>query len=113
MINVCIITTRTCIAGGIPACLAGGLQGVSRPTLRGCLLQGGTCFRGGAACSRRGACSEEVPAPEGVCVKNPPVTNTAAGATHPTTMHSCFIFQAIYWFQQILFLAKRSYSVHY
>ena len=64
------------IAGGIPACLAAGLaylaaglrgRGVSRPTPGGCIP----------------VCTEaDTP---------PPWTATAASATHPTGMHSCYI----------------------
>ena len=37
-----------------------------------------------------------MPAPGG-CVETPPVMATAAGSTHPTGMHSCFIFANIIW----------------
>ena len=65
-----------CIAGGIPACLATGLQGW-------CLVQGVAWSRRVSAPGGTGipACTEADP---------PPLeTATAADGTHPTGMHSC------------------------
>ena len=76
-----------CIAGGIPACLAAGLQGVSpgphpRGKLKGLArgdLQAHTLLQGGPL---QGGST-----PEG----RPPMTATAGGGTHPTGMHSCHV----------------------
>ena len=57
----------------------GGAWSGGVPCPRGCLLLG-VCLLPGAACSRRGV-------PGG----DPPRTATAAGGTHSTGMHSCWI----------------------
>ena len=59
----------------------GGCSG-GVPALGGCLLWGG-------------ACSGGVPTLGGVPALGgwrPPMTATAAGGTHPTGMHCCFVF---------------------
>ena len=67
----------------------------------GCLLLGGVCSLGvsapGGVCSLGGVCSQGcvcscgVSALRGAGGDTPPPTDTAAGGTHPTGMHSCLI----------------------
>ena len=81
-LHVCVILFT---GGGVLSQHA--LQVVSQHALQQvswgrCLLLGGCLFRGG--CSR-GVCSEGVPGGD------PPGTATAAGGTHPTGMHSCYL----------------------
>ena len=90
-----------CIAGGIPACLAAG--GCAIPA---CLAVGGSapggCLVQGDAWSGRG------------CLVETPWTATAAGGTHPTGMHSCFILKLLKLnavLQQII-LAEKQKSIH-
>ena len=77
-----------CLAGGIPACLA-GLQGcvsqhafqVSRPTPKGSLRG---LARGVSRPTPRRAVSKHA------LRQTPQLMATAADGTHPTGMHSCF-----------------------
>ena len=105
-----------CIAGGIPACLVAGLQGgwypsmscrfpgphpggklrglarrgVSRPTPKGEVEGFGL---GGLQAHTQGV-SRPTPSMGGcipACTEADPPMATAAGGTHPTGMHSCFV----------------------
>ena len=71
----------SCIAGGIPACLAAGLGGGIPACLAGFQVhtQGGGSLGGsgrGVLCSGGGG-------------GDPSVMATAGGGTHPTGLHSC------------------------
>ena len=56
--------------------------GVHGPGGGGCMVRGGLHGPGGGGCM----------VPRGVCLVETPLrTATAAGGTHPTGMHSCFV----------------------
>ena len=54
------------------------------------LFTGGGAWSGGGACSQGGG----VPGP-GRCLVETPRMATAAGSTHPTGMHSCFVMRYV------------------
>ena len=89
------IWSRPTPKGEVEGDLAGGVCS------GGCLLQGGACSRGlcllqGGACS--GGCLLQVGCGD------PPMMATAAGSTHPTGMHSCFVFFWKLWQNIVLAL---------
>ena len=85
-----------CIAGGIPASLAAGLQGGS---IQACLTDGipaslAAGLHGGSPGPHPGGSGSLGPHPRGgvsqhALRQTPPWTATAAGGTHPTGMHPC------------------------
>ena len=84
--GVCLSTGG---GGGIPACLAAGLQG-------GVLSQHALQKVSGGGAALGGVCSQGVAAPRVcVCVWRPPPprqqTATVADSTHPTGMQSCIM----------------------
>ena len=90
-------------------------RGVSRPTPGGVCSGGGVPAPGGLLWGRSAA--RGVPVLEGACSKggllpggcgDPPGTATAAGGTHPTGMHSCFMntICSLNWFAHRVQIVK-------
>ena len=87
------------------------------PGPEGCTCSWGMYLVRGCTWSRGGACSGGwlllgglvwgMPALGGCLVETPPPTATAAGGTHPTGMHSCYL--GFFW---ELFLRKAVFSVY-
>ena len=105
---ICLHLFVILFTGKVPGprgCLLPGGGGAPAPRGR-CLLLGGVCSRGsapGGCLLPGGSAPVGVPAPRGVCSWRggacsrggawwrPPRTTTAAGGTHPTAVHSCFL----------------------
>ena len=78
-------------SGGGGCLVPGGVPGLGGwPGPRGAWSQGVCMVRGG------------VPGPRGGLVETPPEAATAAGGTHPSGMHSCFIITGPSWRENYL-----------